>query len=71
MDQNNEDSITELINQLKEEYTTIKKIIIENKTLVIYAGDDTLWKILEDKRKEYNMEFEAGVREEHFIRIIN
>ncbi len=67
----NEDPITELINQLKKEYKTINEIIIEDRTLIIYADDDTLWNILEDFRDKLNMEFEAGAYEKHFIRIIN
>jgi hypothetical protein len=71
MDHNNEDSITKLINQLKKEYNLIRKIIIEDRNLVIYADDNTLWKIFEDFRDQYNIDFEAGTQEEHFIRIIN
>lgn len=65
-----QDPITELINQLQKEYETINEMIIEDRNLIIYADDDTLWKILEDFRDQFNMEFEAGANEEHFIRII-
>lgn len=56
---------------LKQEYAGIQKIETEEKALVVYADDDTLWKILEDKREQFNMEFEAGAFEDHFVRIIN
>lgn len=62
--------INEIINNLKKEYKDIEDIIIEDSTLVIFADDDTLWKILEDNRDEFNMEFEAGIGESHFIRIL-
>ena len=71
MNQDNEDSIIKLISQLKKEYNNIKEIIIENKTLIIHADDDTLWKIFEDKRYSFNIEFEAGSGEKCFIRIIS
>ncbi len=56
--------------QLQKEYEGIQRVEKEEGTLVIFADDDTLWKIMEDLRDEFNMEFEAGAGEEHFIRII-
>lgn len=60
----------ELIEQLQGKYTSIKRIEKEERTLVVFADDDTLWKILEDLQDEFSMEFEAGASEEHYIRII-
>lgn len=61
--------ILNLIYNLQKEYEGIQKIEKEDGALIIYANDDTLWKILEDKRDDFNMEFEAGASEEHFIRV--
>lgn len=60
----------DLIEQLLKEYKGIQRIEKEEGALVIYADDDTLWKILEEFRDEFNMEFEAGAGEEYFIRIV-
>ena len=54
---------------LKKEYDGIEKIDTEESALLIYADDDTLWKILEDKRDQFNMEFEAGVEISNFLKI--
>lgn len=59
-----------LIEELQKEYEGIQRIEKEGTTLIIFADDDTLWKILEDRRDEFNMEFEAGTEVEHFIRVI-
>jgi hypothetical protein len=59
-----------LIKQLQNSYNNIRKIESINGSLIIYADDDTLWMILEDLRDEFNLEFEAGSSEDHFIRII-
>ncbi|MCE5215079.1 MAG: hypothetical protein LLF83_10230 [Methanobacterium sp.] len=59
-----------LIKQLQTEYNGIWRIEPEEKNLVIFADEDTLWRILEDLRDIYNMEFEAGSAEEHYIRIL-
>lgn len=59
-----------LIEKLQNEYQGIHRIEKEEGTLIIYANDDTLWKILEDHRDDFNMEFEAGSEVEHFIRVI-
>lgn len=62
--------IEKLIEDLKKSYINITKIEPLNGSLVIYADDDTLWKILENLRDDYNMEYEADAQEENFIRII-
>jgi len=37
----------------------------------IYADDDTLWKIFEDMIDEFkSIEFDAGIGESHFLRVI-
>ena len=59
-----------LIKNLKQEYSGIQKIETEENSLVIYADDDTLWKILEDKRDQFNMEFEAGAEVSNFLKIL-
>ncbi len=70
MDENEKELTNELTNLLKEEYKGITEIIIEDKTLIIHADDDTLWKILADKRDAFNMEFEAGSGDLHFVRVL-
>ena len=62
--------VQDLTRTLKKEYEGIIRIEKEETALIIYADDDTLWKILEDFRDRFNMELEAGKGEEHFIRII-
>ncbi|HTX60905.1 MAG TPA: hypothetical protein VMC48_01215 [Methanobacterium sp.] len=62
--------MSDLINKLQKEYKGIRKVEQEDKALVIFADDDTLWKILKDKRDDFNMEFEAGKSEENYIKII-
>lgn len=62
--------MTDILEQLKKEYQGIQKIEKEDMSLIIYADDDTLWKIFEDFRDTLNMELEAGSKEEHFIRIM-
>lgn len=64
------DLTNELINLLKKEYEGINEIIMDDKTLIIHADDDTLWKILAEKRDVLNMEFEAGSEDTHFLRIL-
>jgi hypothetical protein len=59
-----------LIKKLQNEYPEITKIEREDDALIIYAGDDILWKILKDLRDGFNMEFEASSGEEHFIRVL-
>ena len=60
----------DVIKQFKKEYEGIQRIEKEENALIIYADDDTLWKILEDLRDDFNMEFEAGAHEDNFIRIM-
>ncbi len=60
----------DVIKELQKLYEGINKIEKEEGALIIFADDDTLWKILEDKRDIFNMEFEAGIGEEHFIRVL-
>lgn len=52
--------IQNFINQLQKDYKDIRRIEQDDKSLIVYAEEDTLWKILEDLRDIYNMEFEAG-----------
>lgn len=69
MDEKEKDLTNEIIDLLKKEYKGINDIIIDDKTLIVHADDDTLWKILADKRDVLNMEFEAGSGA-HFLRIL-
>lgn len=62
--------VQNIIKEFQKEYEGIQRIEKEERALVIYADDDTLWKILEDYRDDFIMEFEAGAKMEHFIRII-
>lgn len=62
--------MTDILEQLKKEYHGIQKIEKEDISLIIYADDNTLWKIFEDFRDTLNMEFEAGSKDKHFIRIM-
>ena len=48
--------MTDILEQLKKEYQGIQKIEKEDMSLIIYADDDTLWKIFEDFRDTLNME---------------
>jgi hypothetical protein len=59
-----------LSKQLQKDYMSIRRIEEENNSLIIYADDDTLWRILKDLRDMFNMEFEAGSGEEYYIRIL-
>lgn len=59
-----------LIEQLQKEYPDIQGMEKEGRTLVIFANDNTLWKILEDYQDDFNMEFEAGAGTDHFLRIM-
>lgn len=60
----------DVIKQFKKEYEGIQRIEKEENAIIIYADDDTLWKILEDLRDDFNLEFEAGAREDNFVRIM-
>jgi hypothetical protein len=62
----------EIYNDLKGDYNGVKKIDMEDDNVFrIYADDDTLWKIFEDMINEFkSIEFDAGVGESHFLRVI-
>ena len=61
----------ELIKSLKDQYGNIERIEIEDDgVLSVYAPDDTLWKIFDDNMGNLNLEFEAGAREQHYLRIV-
>ncbi len=70
MKKNEKNLFSEVYHQLKNEYKDIKEIILEDEVILIYADDEILWKIFEDKMDEYrSIEFEAEKNESHFIRI--
>jgi len=69
--ENNEINLSDVYNKLKKEYKGIKEILIENEVILIYADDEILWKIFEDKIDDYNsIEFDADTNESHFIKIL-
>jgi hypothetical protein len=57
---------------LKKDYDGVEKIVMENEAVfLVYADDDTLWKIFEDMINEFNsIEFDAGVGETHFLKVV-
>ncbi len=71
MEKNEKYLINEVYNQLKKEYKGIKEIIMEDKVVLVYADDEILWKLFEDKIDEYrSIEFEVETKESHLIRIL-
>jgi hypothetical protein len=61
-----------IYNDLKGDYDGVERIELENETVfLIYADDDTLWKIFEDMINEFqSIEFDAGTSESHFLRVV-
>ncbi len=71
METNDNDQLNKVNYQLKKEYKSIKKIIKEDEFILIYADDEILWKIFEDKIDDYrSIEFDAETNESHFIKIL-
>ena len=72
MGKSKEELALEIYNDLKGDYNGVKKIDMEDDNVFrIYADDDTLWKIFEDMINEFkSIEFDAGVGESHFLRVI-
>ncbi len=62
----------EIYNDLKGDYINVERIDMESENVFrIYADDDTLWKIFEDMIDEFkSIEFDAGIGESHFLRVI-
>jgi len=62
----------EIYNDLKGDYINVEWIDMESENVFrIYADDDTLWKIFEDMIDEFkSIEFDAGIGESHFLRVI-
>jgi len=62
----------EIYNDLKCDYINVERIDMESENVFrIYADDDTLWKIFEDMIDEFkSIEFDAGIGESHFLRVI-
>ena len=62
----------EIYNDLKGDYINVERIDMESENVFrIYAADDTLWKIFEDMIDEFkSIEFDAGIGESHFLRVI-
>ena len=57
---------------LKKDYEGVDEIVMEDETVfLVYADDDTLWKIFEDMMNDFtSIEFDAGVGETHFLKIV-
>jgi hypothetical protein len=72
MNKSKEELGIEIYNDLKGDYSGIERIDMENETVFcVYADDDTLWKIFEEMINEFkSIEFDAGVGESHFLRVI-
>ncbi len=72
MDKSLEELSQKIYNDLKEDYSGVEKIVMEDENIFrIYAEDDTLWKIFEDMINEFkSIEFDAGTEESHFLKII-
>ncbi len=62
----------DIYNDLKADYSGVKKVEMETEnTFKIYADDDTLWNIFGDMMKEFtSIEFDAGAGEKHFLKVI-
>ena len=72
MDKSKEKLGLEIYNDLKGDYINVERIDMESENVFrIYADDDTLWKIFEDTINEFkSIEFDAGIGESHFLRVI-
>lgn len=72
MDKSKEELGLEIYNDLKGDYSGVERVDMEDRTVfLIYADDDTLWKIFEDMINEFkSIEFDAGADESHFLRVI-
>jgi len=62
----------QIFNDLKGDYTGIERIKMESENeFLVYADDDTLWKIFEDMINEFrSIEFDAENGETPFLRIL-
>ena len=72
MDKSREELSQKIYNDLKSDYFGVEKIIMDDENIfLIYADDDTLWKIFEDMINEFkSIEFDAGTGESHFLKVI-
>jgi hypothetical protein len=72
MDKSMEELGQKIYNDLKGDYLDVEKIVMEDEnSFLIYADDDTLWKIFEDMINEFkSIEFDAGTGESHFLKVI-
>lgn len=61
-----------IYNDLKGDYSGVKRVVMENENVFrVYADDDTLWKIFDDMLSEFkSIEFDAEAGEKHFLRVI-
>jgi hypothetical protein len=62
---------TQIFEDLKGDYEGVKKISMESDNeFLVFADDETLWKIFEDMIDEFgSIEFDAEKGETHFLRI--
>jgi len=74
MEKNKQDMADEIYNDIKRDYGDVEKFVMEEGNelvFCIYADDDLLWKIFEDWMDEVSsIEFNAGVDEAHYLRVI-
>ncbi len=72
MDNGMEELGREIYKDLKGDYDGIERVDMENeKVFRVYADDDTLWKIFEEMINEFqSIEFDAGVGESHFLKVV-
>jgi hypothetical protein len=72
MEENRKDLADEIYQDLKNDYEGVEKVLMEDETIFcIYADDDTLWKIFEDLMDKFkSIEFDAGAKEAHYLRVV-
>jgi hypothetical protein len=72
MDNKIEELGREIYKDLKGDYDGVERVDMENENVFrVYADDDTLWKIFEDMINDFkSIEFDAGVSELHFLKVV-
>jgi hypothetical protein len=67
----NKELETQIFEDLKGDYEGVEKILMQSDTeFLVFADDDTLWKIFEDMNNEFSsIEFDAEKGETNFLRI--
>ena len=72
MDKSIEELSHKIYNDIKADYAGVERIDMKDENVFrIYADDDTLWKIFEDMINDFkSIEFDAGTKETHFLKVI-